>query len=130
MKTNKRKSRRTGRVESLNKRKSRRSGSLNSLNKRKSRRKYGGIGNIYPFTKPSSYSYANSVDCSNMNIDSIKNMKELHTRYQKCCPKSIFGYKNSSPICKKIEQNFNNLWKIENDSHGHYGYDKTPTPTP
>ena len=103
--------------------------------KRKTRRskfrrtkRRGGVVN--PFISPSSNSFTNKVDCSNMNIDGIKDMKELHSRYQKCCPKNVFGLKNSSPICKKMEKNFNDLWKAENDSHGYYGYDKTPTPTP
>ena len=92
------------------------------------RNKRGGITN--PFLKPSSFSFTNTPDCSKMDIDSIKNMKELHTRYQKCCPKTILGYKNSSPICNKMEDNFNKLWKKENDSHAAYGYENTPTITP
>lgn len=116
----------------------------NSYNKKKSQRKikgrmgtkkrmyrnkkYGGVTN--PFMTSSPYGFANKVDCSNMNVDGIQNMKELHTRYQKCCPKNMFGYKNSSSICKKMEQKFNNLWTVENNSHGHYGYENTPTITP
>lgn len=96
--------------------------------RRTKRRGRGGIVN--PFTGPSSNSFANKVDCSNMDVDTIKDLKELHSRYQKCCPKNSFGFKNSSAICKKMEKNFNSLWKAENDSHGYYGYDKTPTPTP
>jgi hypothetical protein len=101
-----------------------------SRKKRPTRRnkKRGGVTN--PFLKPSSYSFANTIDCSKMDVDSIKNIKELHTRYQKCCPKTMLGYKNSSPICKKMNDNFNKLWKIENDSHAAYGYENTPTITP
>lgn len=88
----------------------------------------GGVSN--PFLAPSQYAFANKVDCSNMNIDVINNMKELHSRYQKCCPKNMFGYKNSSAICKKMDSRFKQLWKNENDSRGYYGYDKPPTVTP
>lgn len=95
---------------------------------RKNRYLRGGITN--PFLAPSPYKFANKVDCSNMNIDVINDMKELHTRYQKCCPKTIFGYKNSSPICKKMDAKFNQLWKKENDARGYFGYDKPPTTTP
>ena len=91
------------------------------------KKRYGGIVN--PFISQSPYAFTNKVDCSNMNVDSIKNMEELHSRYQKCCPKNMLGYKNSSPICKKMEQNFNNLWTTENNSRGHYGYDDTPSST-
>ena len=99
--------------------------------KRKYTRRYkkkGGVLN--PFSGPSSYGFANKPDCSNMNIDIIKDMKELHSRYQKCCPKNILGFKNSSAICKKMENNFKKLWKEENDSHAAYGYDYPPTITP
>ena len=102
-----------------------------SLRKRKltrRNRKRGGVTN--PFLKPSSFSFANTIDCSKMDVDVIKNMKELHSRYQKCCPKTLLGYKNSSPICKKMENNFNQLWKKENNSHAAYGYENTPTITP
>lgn len=102
-----------------------------SLRKKKLTRRYkkrGGLTNA--FLKPSSFSFANAIDCSKMDVDSIKNMEQLHSRYQKCCPKTMLGYKNSSPICKKMEDNFNKLWKKENDSHAAYGYENTPTTTP
>jgi hypothetical protein len=97
-------------------------------NKSRRRVRRGGITN--PFLAPSKYAFANKVDCSNMNIDLINDMKELHSRYQKCCPKNMFGYKNSSSICKKMDTRFKQLWKKENDSRGYYGYDKPPTITP
>jgi len=108
---------------------SKKSMSYKSMNYKRmtNKKKYGGVTN--PFTSPSPYAFANKVDCSNMNVDVIKDIKELHTRYQKCCPKTMLGYKNTSPICQKMEQNFNNLWAAENNSHGHYGYEHTPTST-
>ena len=101
-----------------------------SLKRRNTRRhkKRGGI--INPFLASSSYGFANKIDCSNMNVDVIKDMSELHRRYQKCCPKNILGFKNSSVICKKMDTNFKKLWKEENDSHAAFGYDTTPTITP
>jgi len=116
-------------VKTYNKRKFR--GSKKRVSSKRMRitnkKRYGGVSN--PFISQSPYAFASKVDCSNMNVDAIKNMEELHSRYQKCCPKTILGYKNSSPICKKMEQNFNNLWTTENNSRGHYGYDHTPTST-
>ena len=103
----------------------------NRSKRRKTRRnksRRGGVSN--PFLAPSQYAFANKVDCSNMNIDVINDMKELHSRYQKCCPKNMFGFKNSSAICKKMDTRFKQLWKKENDSRGYYGYDKKPTDTP
>jgi len=93
-------------------------------------KKRGGTTN--PFLKPTNTAlpFANTVDCSHMNIDAINSMKELHGRYQKCCPRNMLGYKNSSAICKKIEKRFHDLYKIENDSHGYYGYDEKPDDTP
>jgi hypothetical protein len=90
-------------------------------------KKIGGITN--PFLSRSSNSFMNKPDCSKMDVDMIKDMKELHTRYQKCCPKNMLGFKNSSPICKKMETNFNQLWKEENNARGYAGYDKPPTDT-
>ena len=48
-------------------------------------------------------------DCSKMNIDIIKDPKELHARYQVCCPynQTPFGaWKTSSQFCKKLESRY------------------------
>ena len=48
-------------------------------------------------------------DCSKMNIDVITDPKELHARYQVCCPytKTPFGaWKTSSRFCKKLESRY------------------------
>jgi hypothetical protein len=111
------------RSKNKNKSKSRRQ---KTKSRRRGRR--GGVTNY--FLAPSKYDFANKVDCSNMNVDVINDMKELHSRYQKCCPKNMFGYKNSSAICKKMDTRFNELWKQENDARGYYGYDNPPSNTP
>jgi hypothetical protein len=64
----------------------------------------------------------NKVDCSKMDIDIIEDPKTLHSRYQVCCPKQ-FGFKNRSPICKKMDDKFKNILNQQNQSIGTYGYD-------
>ena len=39
----------------------------------------------------------------------------MHSTYQTCCPKSRFGYKNSSPYCKQLELNYTSVFKAQNN---------------
>ena len=49
--------------------------------------------------------------CDPNKLSSITDYKEMHKNYQTCCPKSRFGYKNSSPYCKQIDLNFQTAYK-------------------
>jgi hypothetical protein len=42
------------------------------------------------------------MNCGSYNIDNINNSETLNSLYNQCCPK-IFGFKNSSTQCKKID---------------------------
>jgi len=81
--------------------------------------------------KPSSSSFGNNIDCSNMDISVITNLEELHKRYHSCCPKTL-GFKSRKPICKKIEAKFNDIWREQNrdDDDDFDGYDKNPSRFP
>ena len=98
--------------------------------KRSGDRKRGGDSNL--FLKPfSNSSVGNVVDCSKMNVDVIQDPKTLHSKYQVCCPKNVLGMKNSSPICKKIEQKYKQLLISQNQNVGTYGYnDESNTVSP
>jgi hypothetical protein len=48
-------------------------------------------------------------DCSKMNIDVITNPRELHARYQSCCPSRqtpMGPWKTTSPFCKKLDERY------------------------
>ena len=48
-------------------------------------------------------------DCSKMNIDVITNPRELHARYQSCCPSRqtpMGTWKTTSPFCKKLDNRY------------------------
>lgn len=54
---------------------------------------------------------APSTECDPNNLASISGSNALHENYQKCCPKGIFGTKNSSPYCKQVDLNFQSALK-------------------
>jgi hypothetical protein len=53
----------------------------------------------------------------------------LHNQYQQECPKSWFGYKNSSTHCKNLETAFQSEIKSKNDNNEYHGYQNVPTNT-
>ena len=88
-------------------------------NKRRSRKtKKGGFLNFFsskPTVLPS--------ECDTNQLSSIRGSDALHANYQKCCPKSFFGTKNSSPYCKQLDLNFQSSLKGENDANEYPGTD-------
>lgn len=44
--------------------------------------------------------------CDPNNLPNLKTSDELQMNYQQCCPKSFFGFKNSSPYCKQVDLNY------------------------
>ena len=80
--------------------KSKRNKSLRKLNKK------GGFFSSKPTIVPS--------DCDPNQLSMIKDYTEMHAKYQKCCPKGIFGSKNSSPYCKQLDLNFQAAIKMKN----------------
>ena len=62
-------------------------------------------------------------ECDPNNLSSIKGSTDLHENYQKCCPKKMFGRKNSSPYCKQVDLNFKAALKEENDAKEYHGYE-------
>ena len=51
----------------------------------------------------------------------------MKDNYQKCCPKSMFGSKNSSPYCKQLDLNFTirSIGSVGSIvSYGSFGYIK------
>jgi hypothetical protein len=80
--------------------------------KRRGRRtKRGGFLNFFsskPTVLPS--------ECDPNQLSLIKGSDALHANYQKCCPKTYFGSKNSSPYCKQLDLNFQSSLKGENNA--------------
>jgi hypothetical protein len=56
-------------------------------------------------------------ECDPNQLSLIKGSDALHANYQKCCPKTYFGSKNSSPYCKQLDLNFQSSLKGENDAN-------------
>ena len=90
----------------------------NKMRKNKSRKnKKGGFFNFF-----SSNSTVIPSECDPNNLSMIKDTKSMKDNYQKCCPKSMFGTKNSSPYCKQLDLNFTAGIKGENDAREYTGF--------
>ena len=74
--------------------------------------KRGGFLNFFS-SKPSVL----PSECDPNQLSTIKGSDALHANYQKCCPKTYFGSKNSSPYCKQLDLNFQSSLKGENDAN-------------
>lgn len=79
--------------------------------------------------------------CNITNLDELTTSSDLHARYQSCCPKNFLGFKNRSPLCRNIDNKFQQVLKQENEALGDYDDDDTipqpelpgyanPTPKP
>ena len=65
-------------------------------------------------------------ECNLDNVNQMGDYKDLHGLYQKCCPKGMFGTKNSSSLCKTIDQKFQQSWKAKNDALEYQGDETDP----
>jgi hypothetical protein len=75
-------------------------------------------GGFFSPSKPN-----DSPECNPNDLSMIKGSDALHDNYQKCCPKGMFGTKNSSPYCKQVDLNFQAALKGENDANEYHGYE-------
>lgn len=62
--------------------------------------------------------------CNITNLDELTTSSDLHARYQSCCPKNFLGFKNRSPLCRNIDNKFQQVLKQENDSLDDYNEDE------
>lgn len=74
--------------------------------------------------KQNPMSVGRKIDCSKMDISVIKSPRELHSRYQGCCPKTFGTFKNQTPICKQMDKKFKELMNAHyiGQSEVQYGY--------
>jgi hypothetical protein len=80
---------------------------------KRNKTKKGGFTNFFNSNKPSVVpSY-----CDPNQLSLIKGSNALHNNYQKCCPKTYLGSKNSSPYCKQVDLNFQAALKNENNAN-------------
>ena len=90
----------------------------NKMRKNKSRKnKKGGFFNFF-----SSNSTVVPSECDPNNLSMIKDTKSMKDNYQKCCPKGMFGSKNSSPYCKQLNLNYTSALKGENEAKEYVGF--------
>jgi len=81
----------------------------NKLRKNKSRKnKKGG------FFKFLSRNKKNPNECDVNKLSMIKEPNDMKQNYLKCCPKTFFGKKNSSPYCKQLDLTYNNILNERN----------------
>ena len=67
------------------------------------------------------------LDCSKMDVSVINDPRELHGRYQRCCPytRTPFGtFKSKTPVCKQMDKKFKELMNARYvaPSEVQYGY--------
>ena len=65
----------------------------------------------------SSGSVIPSEQCDVNKLTELKTSDEMHQNYQTCCPKGMFGTKNSSAYCKQLDLNFQSKLKSDNDAN-------------
>jgi hypothetical protein len=59
--------------------------------------------------------------CDPNQLSMIKDKYAMANQYQKCCPKGMFGSKNSSPYCKQLDLNMSAQTQLHRDTAGYYG---------
>lgn len=69
-----------------------------------------------------------SNTCDISNLSSIQGTEALHAKYQQCCPKTMFGQKNSSVYCKLLDENFQKSLKSENGTDDYTRDSEVPQP--
>lgn len=57
-----------------------------------------------------------SEQCDVNKLTELKTVEEMHKNYQECCPKGMFGTKNSSAYCKQLDLNFKGTMSGENNA--------------
>jgi hypothetical protein len=90
----------------------------NQLRKNRSRKnKKGGFFNFFS-SKPKVV----PTECDPNNLSMIKDANSMQENYKKCCPKGMFGTKNSSPYCKQLNLNYTAALKGENEAKEYVGF--------
>lgn len=62
------------------------------------------------------------TQCDPNNLSQLTTPEELHSNYQLCCPKKMFGFKNGSAYCKQVDLNYQAALKSKNDANEYQGY--------
>jgi hypothetical protein len=70
----------------------------NKRNNKRGKSKKGGFFGLFKDNHNS--------ECEPNNLNNLETSNELHSEYQKCCPKSWYGRKNNSQYCKDIDLNY------------------------
>ena len=86
------------------------------------RTKKGGFWWLINQNKQQNYNKITPSECDPNQLTKLRTQDELHSQYQKCCPKTWYGTKNSSPYCKQIDLNFQGLRTGQNNANEYYGY--------
>ena len=58
--------------------------------------------------------------CDINQLTQLKTSTEMQSNYQMCCPKGMFGAKNTSPYCKQLDLNFQSALTGENNPNEVY----------
>ena len=90
------------------------------LERHKKTRKYKKGGGWF-----SNSSSVTPEQCNPNELTQLTTSNEMHEKYQKCCPKSFMGYKNSSPYCKQLDLNFQSAISNENNANEYKGVEQT-----
>ena len=73
------------------------------------------------FSSSASKPYPGECDINQISLS--KTPEDIHKKYQTCCPKGLFGTKNSSPFCKQLDLNFQSSLSGENNANEYHGYE-------
>jgi len=74
----------------------------NKRNSKRSKRSRSRKGGFFGF-----FDDKHNEGCDPNNLVNLNTSIEMHSEYQKCCPKTWYGRKNNSPYCKQLDSKFN-----------------------
>ena len=66
-----------------------------------------------------------SEQCDVNKLTELKTSEDMHQNYQSCCPKGMFGTKNSSAYCKQLDLNFQGALAGEKNAGEYHGFEPT-----
>jgi hypothetical protein len=109
--------------------KTRRINKRNNKTRKNIRSKKGGFWGLFNKNKQQNYGKVmpetnnDPSRCGDPNnITQLRTLQDLHAQYHKCCPKTWYGRKNSSPYCRQIDLNFQGLRTGLNNANEYHDF--------
>jgi hypothetical protein len=77
----------------------------NKRNKKRGKSRKGGFFGLFKDK--------HNTECDPNNLVNLETSNELHSEYQKCCPKTWYGRKNNSQYCKALDLKYKDVFNTQ-----------------